>query len=129
MKSYQKTVQVAEADLDDLNHVNNIRYIEWIQDISKEHWQAAVPIDDRNDLIWVVVSHHIQYRGEAKLGDLVSINTYIAETRGPLSIRAVKMYLSGTDQLLVESRTEWCLLNAVTQKPMRISQELRSFFE
>ena len=129
MKSYQKTVQVTSEDLDDLNHVNNIRYIEWIQDISKEHWQAAVPINQRNGVIWVVVSHHIQYRGEARLGDVVEVNTYIAETRGPLSIRAVEMYLAGTDVLLVESRTEWCLLNANTLKPMRISKELRSFFE
>ena len=129
MKTFQKTVQVSQEDLDDLKHVNNIRYIEWIQDISKEHWETAVPVDQRNEAIWVVVSHHIQYRGEARLGDTVEIKTYIAETRGPLSIRAVKMYLSGTDVLLVESRTEWCLLNATTLKPMRISKELRSFFE
>ncbi len=129
MKSYQKTVQVTQDDLDDLNHVNNIRYIEWIQDISKEHWETTVPPHQREDIIWVVVSHNIQYRGEARLGDVVEIKTYIAETRGPLSIRAVEMHLSGTEVLLVESHTEWCLLNATKLKPMRISKELRSFFE
>ena len=38
MKTYSEAFDVVPNDLDDLNHVNNIRYVEWIQEISKRHW-------------------------------------------------------------------------------------------
>ncbi len=128
MNSHEKMLVVEQGDLDDLNHVNNVRYLEWIQDISKEHWELNVPATVKQDLVWVVSSHYIQYRGEAKLGDTIHLRTYIAETKGAISVRAVEMRHAETGKTLVESKTEWCLLNAKTFKPMRISQEIRSFF-
>ena len=128
MDCFEKTVVVCKQDLDDLNHVNNIRYIDWIQDISKEHWKSRVSEQVDQEVIWVVKSHHVEYKNEARLGDEISIRTYIAETRGAISVRAVEMRLLKSDKLLVESRTEWCLLSAKNFKPMRISEEIRSFF-
>lgn len=126
---FEKVIVVSDDDLDDLHHVNNVRYVEWIQDISREHWEARASEKVQNEVVWVVLSHHVQYRNEARLGDSVRIKTYIADTKGPISVRAVEMYIADTDTLLTESKTEWCLLNASTLKPMRISEEIRSFFE
>lgn len=129
MDYFQKTVVVSKKDLDDLDHVNNIRYIEWIQEVSKEHWKSRVSKKVDQEVIWVVKSHHVEYKNEARLGDEISIKTFIAETRGAISVRAVEMRLLNSDKLLVESKTEWCLLNAKNYKPMRISEEIRSFFD
>lgn len=41
MKTYSEAFDVVPNDLDDLNHVNNIRYVEWIQEISKRHWKPC----------------------------------------------------------------------------------------
>jgi len=30
---------VTEDEIDTLNHVNNVVYVQWIQDISTKHWQ------------------------------------------------------------------------------------------
>ncbi|MGC1514312.1 MAG: acyl-CoA thioesterase, partial [Maribacter sp.] len=32
MTGFKKELIVKEEDLDDLNHVNNVRYVQWIQD-------------------------------------------------------------------------------------------------
>jgi len=45
MPQYEKTLTVVTEDLDELAHVNNVRYLDWIQDISKEHWNALVSND------------------------------------------------------------------------------------
>ncbi len=129
MEFYHKTIQVQPEDLDELQHVNNVRYLEWIQEVSREHWQACVAEEFRENVAWVVRSHHIEYKGEARLGDQIQVKTFIAETRGAISVRAVEMRLAGSDQLLLQSRTEWCLLNMESFKPMRISEEIRSFFK
>ena len=39
MKVLEKKILVSKNDLDDLNHVNNVVYIQWIQEIAKEHWE------------------------------------------------------------------------------------------
>ena len=129
MDFYEKTIEVKESDLDDLQHVNNVRYLEWIQDISREHWERNVSKEVRDKVAWVVSSHYIQYKGEARLGDRIRIKTFISETKGAISVRAVEMRLEDTDKLLLESRTEWCLLDAEIFRPMRISEEIRSFFK
>ena len=50
MAYHQKSIRVSAQDLDDLQHVNNVRYLEWIQDISKEHWQLKAPVELQKEL-------------------------------------------------------------------------------
>ena len=128
MESFQKVIIVQEDDLDELNHVNNVRYVQWIQDISKEHWLKVAPFEMQNGIIWVVMTHNISYKNAAKLGDSITIKTYIAKSRGAISVRVVEMHNTGTQQLLLRSNTEWCLLNAHNSKPIRISAEIKQLF-
>jgi acyl-CoA thioester hydrolase len=128
MAVYEKTIKVTEDDLDDLNHVNNVRYVQWMQDIAKEHWRAKASKDLINTTVWVVLTHHITYKSAAKLDDVILMRTYIDKTKGPVSVRIVEMYNKENNQLLVKSKTEWCLLNSETFKPMRISPEIESIF-
>lgn len=128
MQHYEKTIVVKEDDLDELQHVNNVRYVQWIQDISKEHWKHKVP-EGLSDLIWVVLSHQIAYKGAARLGDVIQLRTYIAETRGASSVRIVEMRNKKTHELLVTAKTNWCLLNPKTFRPMRISDDISALFD
>lgn len=128
MASYEKKISVSKADLDDLNHVNNVRYVQWIQDISKEHWQSTAPHEMQAGILWVVKNHNIEYVSSAVLGDEILARTFIAKTKGAISVRCVEMYNHKTNQLLVRSLTEWCLLNALTLKPIRISEAIKKIF-
>ena len=129
MKPFIKTITVKEEDLDDLKHVNNVRYVQWIQDISKEHWEKRVPDKLKKEVIWVVQNHNITYKGAATLGDVISLKTFIAATKGATSHRIVEMRNKNTGELLLESKTAWCLLHPKTFRPMRISGEISAIFE
>ncbi len=126
--AYEKTIVVQEDDLDELNHVNNVRYVQWIQDISKEHWITTAPQPMRKGVIWVVMHHDITYRNSAQLGNVINVSTFIEKSRGATSVRIVEMHDAATDMLLVRSSTKWCLLNEVSLKPIRISEEIKQFF-
>ncbi len=128
MQSYQKTITVQEDDLDELDHVNNVRYVQWMQDISKEHWMNAASEEMRSGIIWVVMTHHITYKSAAVLNDVIEMRTYIEKSRGAVCIRIVEMHNKKTNELLLKSSTEWCLLNAETYRPTRISDEIKEFF-
>ncbi|WP_150451971.1 acyl-CoA thioesterase [Arenibacter lacus] len=128
MGVYTKTLKVVQDDLDDLEHVNNVRYVQWMQDIAKEHWKAKAPKELVETTVWVVLTHHITYKNAAKLDDEIVLKTYIEKSRGAISTRVVEMFHKETDQLLVKAKTEWCLLNSKTFKPMRIAAEIVSVF-
>ncbi|MDX1328448.1 MAG: thioesterase [Arenibacter sp.] len=128
MGVYTKTLKVVQDDLDDLEHVNNVRYVQWMQDIAKEHWKAKAPKELVEETVWVVLTHHITYKNAAKLDDEIVLKTYIEKSRGAISTRVVEMFNKETDQLLVKAKTEWCLLNSKTLKPMRIAAEIVSVF-
>jgi acyl-CoA thioester hydrolase len=128
MKNFEIELTVSQDDLDDLNHVNNVRYVQWIQDISKEHWQRYASKQIQKDVIWVVMNHNITYKNAAVLNDKIKIHTHISENRGAKCIRIVEMHNAITNQLLVRSKTEWCLLNAKSLRPIRISEEIKNVF-
>ncbi len=129
MANFEKQLVVKATDLDDLDHVNNVRYVQWIQDISKEHWQSLASEELQKRVAWVVMHHDITYKNAAKLNDLITVKTYIESSRGATSVRVVEIYDDKTKRLLVRSITEWCLLNAKTFRPMRISEEIVRIFQ
>ena len=129
MQSHQKIITVGQEDLDHMNHVNNVRYLQWVQDIAEEHWKLLATQEMLNNFVWVVLSHHIEYRSAALLNDKINIKTYVANSEGVVSTRHVEMYHADTGKLLVKAQTQWCLLNAGSKKPIRIPTELKNIFE
>lgn len=128
MKFYKKTITVSQDDLDDLNHVNNVRYLQWVQDISKEHWVSSAPKEMRENIMWVVTTHFLEYKSAALLYDVLDIKTFIKKSEGARSIRIVEMHNAKNKKLVVSAKTEWCLLNAKSLRPIRISDEIKKVF-
>tara|TARA_B100000768_G_scaffold110752_1_gene102678 strand:+ start:3058 stop:3450 length:393 start_codon:yes stop_codon:yes gene_type:complete len=129
VNTLEKEITVSKNDLDDLNHVNNIIYIRWIQEIAKFHWESLVSNDIRKNYYWVLLEHQIKYLHPAFLGDKIKIKTYIEKTGGIKSNRIVEIYNTDTNILIVKSKTIWCLINAKSNKPSRITDEIRQAFE
>lgn len=123
---HQRTV--TKDDLDDLQHVNNVRYVQWIQDIAKEHWEVRATDQLKNDFIWVVIRHEIDYKKQAFLGDDLVIETFVGETTFVTSERFVNIKNAQTDEVLVAAKSTWCLLDAETKRPTKITEDLRTVF-
>ena len=119
---------VEEKDLDDLQHVNNVRYLDWIQQISKEHWQHEANASLQKDYVWVVRKHTIKYHSSAILNDQLSLTTQIIDSKGPISVRKVVIKNNKTDKLVVTSETEWCLIDSLSMKPVRIPEAIKNLF-
>ncbi|MCR9227525.1 MAG: thioesterase [Flavobacteriaceae bacterium] len=128
MNTYSEVFDVVPSDLDDLDHVNNIRYVEWIQDISKKHWTHVTSGDIQKSMIWVVRNHNITYHKSAVLGDTIDISTYIKSNKGPISTRIVEIRSKTTGEAFVRAVTEWCLLDTKTLRPKRVPKEIKTLF-
>ena len=129
MRVFEEEITVSKNDLDELNHVNNVIYIHWVQEIAKNHWKSLVSKEIINNYYWVLLEHHIKYINPALLDDKIRLKTYIEKTEGLKSSRVVEIYNVHNNKLLVNSKTLWCLINATTNKPCRITNEIRNAFD
>lgn len=129
MEVFEKEISVSAEDLDQLQHVNNVRYVQWVQDIAEAHWLSKATTTILENYLWVLIDHHIQYKGEAKLNDTILAKTFVESSKGVISTRIVEMYHKEKESLLVTSTTKWCLLDMSTKKPVRIPAELKALFE
>jgi acyl-CoA thioester hydrolase len=128
MKIYEQILQVKPDDLDELNHVNNIRYIQWVNDIAKAHWTKLATQDMLQNYFWVLINHHITYKSQALLNDNILLKTFVKSSEGVTSTRIVEIYNNDTQKLLATSETKWCFMDAKTKKPARINSEIINLF-
>ena len=122
MSVFQTNYTVVTSNIDELNHVNNVVYLQWIQDIANLHWNELKQGVDTAAYVWVVIRHEIDYLNQALLGDTLLAKTWVGKTAGLKSIRHVEFYRN--NKLLVKAQTTFCLLHAKSFKPMRITDEI-----
>lgn len=119
---------VSREHLDDLDHVNNVVYVQWIQDIAKEHWELRASEELKKAFIWVVIRHEIDYKKQAFLGDEILIETFVGDTTFVTSERFVNIKNAESGEILVSAKSMWCLLDATSKKPTKITEPLRTVF-
>ena len=124
--SYSHKIRVAESDLDALNHVNNVVYLKWVNDISEKHWNLLANEDLRKKYFWVVLRHEIDYLNQAVLEDEIKVVTWVGASKGVRSVRHVEMFIEDGDEnkALVRASSTWCLIDAKTLRPTRIREDV-----
>ncbi|CAM1354990.1 MULTISPECIES: acyl-CoA thioesterase [Tenacibaculum] len=122
MNLFEQKHIVTPEEIDEYNHVNNVVYVQWMQNISDAHWKELSKNVKNIDYVWFVIRHEVDYKNQAVLGDEVTLRTWVGKTEGIRSVRHFEMYRGET--LLVKSQTTFCLLDANTKKPKRITKEV-----
>ena len=122
MSVFETTYTVIASDIDELNHVNNVVYLSWIQNIANLHWTQLKQDQETSAYVWLVIRHEIDYIGQALLGDSIVAKTWVGETGGIRSIRHVEFYKN--NKLIVKAQTTFCLVNSKTFKPTRITDQI-----
>jgi acyl-CoA thioester hydrolase len=119
-------ITVASEDIDELNHVNNIVYLRYVQDAAIGHWKT-VPQEIASQIIWMARRHEIDYLKQAFLGEALVAKTWVDDFVGVKSIRHCEI-LRGED-ILARSVTHWISIDAQTLRPKRITEEIvKQFF-
>ena len=126
MDVFSEEITVSEAHLDFNNHVNNLVYLQWALEISRKHWLSRISDEIDKSYFWMVRTHHVEYKKQAFLNEHLTVKTYVEGYRGPFSDRVVKMYRE--QDLLVQVKSNWCLIERETQKLKRVPEEIQVLF-
>jgi acyl-CoA thioester hydrolase len=125
---FQLTHTVQTHHLDDMNHVNNVVYIQWVQDVAKAHW-LQVGGDLLNKYVWVALRHEIDYLFPAVLHDQVELLTWVGKAEGARFERFIVVRHASSLREFAKAKTVWCMLDATSHKPRRITDEIQNVFK
>ena len=129
MQVFNTSRAVIVNDIDHHNHVNNIRYLEWIQALAAAHWESVSTAIQRQENAWVVMRHEIVYLAAAFEGEQLELKTYVSKCEGATSIREVEIINAQIGKLLLKSKTKWCMTDPKTKRPKRITENILSIFD
>jgi acyl-CoA thioester hydrolase len=125
---YEMIVTVQPADIDGQNHVNNTVYLRWVQEVATAHWRALASPEAQEAIGWVVLRHEIEYKAPATLGEEIILRTWVGKATRLTFERFTEIRRKRDSQLLSTARTLWCPINVQTNRPTRVSVEVRARF-
>jgi len=126
--SFTLTVTVLPDNIDEQDHVNNMVYLRWVQEIAIAHWRAIASAEAQAAVNWVVLRHEIDYKNPAFLGDEIELHTWVGKATRLTFERFTEIRRKNESKLLASARTLWCPINPQTGRPIRVSEEVRSRF-
>ncbi|MGC1021994.1 YbgC/FadM family acyl-CoA thioesterase [Pantoea agglomerans] len=123
----QTTIKVRGYHLDVYQHVNNARYLEfleearweWLEEVEAFHWLQE------QKLAFVVVNININYRRPAVLGDVLTIESEITQLNGKSGIIAQRVLLAGQESVVADAALTFVCIDLRTQKAVALEGELR----
>ena len=121
---FEMALTAEPEHIDELGHVNNAVWVQWIQQVAVAHWEAAADPAHKDAYVWVVVRHEIDYLRPAHEGDRITARTWIGEaSQGARSDRY--MEFTGPDgKICVRAKTQWAIIDKALGRPIRVPAEV-----
>ena len=121
-KPFTFPIKVLPDDIDFMGHVNNARYLNWVQDTVLAHWQKLAPAEEVASKAWVALKHESTDRRPAFLDDEVIATTVLEKIAGARSF--YNTVIRRGEDVLAEVQSMWCCIDAESLRPARISREV-----
>jgi len=116
---------VAPADaIDELGHVNNAVWVQWIQEVALAHWYSVADPKHQDDYIWVVVRHEIDYLRAAFEGDALTGRTWVGEAPKGARFDRHMEFVGEDGKVRVRATTQWAIIDKASGRPIRVPAEV-----
>jgi len=144
---FEHIIDVRDSDIDVLGHVNNVVYVQWMQNAAYAHSAALGWTLERYLELgagWVARLHQIEYLQPAFAKDRVIIKTWVADMKKVTSTRRYRMVRMDPplaneqgfvdpnapmrETLLAVAHTNWAFIDYMRGTPMRIPPEMAADF-
>lgn len=124
----QFDIPVTAEVVDRNGHVNNVAYIQWLQDAAVRHARAngCMAATAAAGATWVVRSHFIEYLAPAFAGDTLTMLTWVVNFQKVRSLRKYKIIRAADQAVVARAETDWVFVNAKTGRPLTIPDEVKA---
>jgi len=117
-------LDIRPEHIDENEHVNNVVYVGWLQDVGTVHWNARFDDATRAKWSWVALRHEIDYLRPIQ-PDATGIiaRTWVGDPQGPRFARYVRIE-DAEGRVCAQGISEWCLVDSKTLRPHRIPADM-----
>ena len=107
---YSKPFIIPKESIDENGHVNNVAYVQWMQDIAVEHYEAIGGISPMQEVgaMWVVREHRVEYLLPAFSGEEIEVRTWVENVRRVRSLRKYEFIRNRIIKLWSEGKQIGC---------------------
>ncbi|MBZ6379256.1 thioesterase [Pacificimonas flava] len=115
-------LDIEEAHIDHMGHVNNAVYLNWVQEAVISHWKRIAPEAAQARYLWVALKHEITYRKAAFLEDQLTASVMLQKVKG---VRAFyRTIIRRGEEVLAEVESTWCSVDADSHRPVRVARDI-----
>ncbi len=127
---YRHEFTVSQDAMDQNGHVNNVIYVQWMQDIAILHCDATggTQATQAAGATWVARSHQIEYLRPAFANEAVVALSWVADFRRVRSLRRYRFLRQSDNTLLAKGETDWVFVDAENGRPRTIPREVIQVF-
>ena len=119
---------VKPEHLDDVNHVNNVIYVQWMENIARQHWNTFVSDELQQNVLWMIKRHEIDYINQAFLDDELEMHTWTGDYTNVTWKRHYEITRIKDNKKIISAASIWIPLDRKTQRPRRIDDAMLMMF-
>lgn len=125
---FSLTFTAMPEHIDELGHVNNAVWVQWMEEVATTHWRAVASPEHVAAYVWVVSRHEIDYRGNIGEGESATATTSIPE--GPRGARFDRLveFRDRNGKVLVSARSTWVMIDKASSRIMRVPKDVAAPF-
>ena len=130
---FQCAIEITpEQSSNEVDHVNNIEFLRWIDNASQLHcdacgWERAKLLS--NGIMWFVARHEIDYCSEARSTDCLRLTTWVDDVRRVKAWRTTYVHALGEEPRIVcKCKTLWVLVDIESRKPKTVPLDMAKSF-
>jgi acyl-CoA thioester hydrolase len=121
---FELPLTAGSEHIDELGHVNNAVWVQWIQHVAVAHWESVADTAHKDAYFWVVVRHEIDYLRAAYAGDQVTARTWVGDAPKGARFDRFMEFLGGDGKPLVRAKTQWAIIDKALGRPIRVPAEV-----
>ena len=114
----------APEHIDELGHVNNAVWVQWIQEIAVAHWRSIADPKHDGAYFWVVVRHEIDYLRPAFEGEVLTGRTWVGEAPKGARFDRHMEFVGEDGKVRVRATTQWAIIDKASGRPIRVPPEV-----
>ena len=121
---FEMRLTAGPEHIDELGHVNNAVWVQWIQQVAVAHWEAVADAAHKDSYFWVVVRHEIDYLRAAHQGDAVTARTWVGEAPKGARFDRHMEFVGEDGKVRVRAVTQWAIIDKASGRPIRVPPEV-----
>ena len=122
--AFELTLTAGAEHIDELGHVNNAVWVQWMERVAVAHWDSVADAAHREAYFWVVVRHEIDYLRAAHEGDRIVARTWVGEAPQGAKFDRFVEFTGADGKLCVRARTWWAIIDKAAGKPIRVPADV-----